>query len=480
MKSHSKHLTTVFVCALSVFSSFHVAAHSEKIILKWNVAVLDAISLTKTGPTVAARALNITSTCAYDAWAAFDRRAMATQSGDYLRQPRHKRTPANKAEAISYASYRAAVDLFPAQKNSFDSLMVALGYDPANVSRDISTPAGVGNVACAAVLRYRHADGANQLGDLNPGAYSDYTGYQPRNTPYEILDPNHWQPLRIELASGGTGTQQCLTPHWGKVKPFAYRSPRNLKIKEPAVAGTKEYREQVREVIQYSASLNDYQKVIAEYWADGPLSVTPPGHWNLFAQYVSRRDHLSLDEDVKLFFTLNNAMLDSSIWAWKMKAKFDYIRPVSAVHYLFGDDIIHAWAGPGMGTAPIWGHEWRPYQPATVVTPPFAEYVSGHSTFSAAGATVLQSFTGSDVFGHAAIVPAGSSLVEPGMVPTNDVTLSWATFSDAATEAAMSRRYGGIHFKDGDLQARKFGVEIATVVIEESLDFINGKYGRKY
>ena len=98
---------------------------------------------------------------------------------------------------------------------------------------------------------------------------------------------------------------------------------------------------------------------------------------------------------------------------------------------------MNAWAGPNLGTQSIPGANWRPYQAANVVTPPFAEYVSGHSTFSAAAATALREFTGRDKFGFSVTVPSGSSLVEPGTVPASNVVLSWTTFTAAADEAGI-------------------------------------------
>src|SRR3989449_10890359 len=89
------------------------------------------------------------------------------------------RSLVSKNEAVSFAAYQALVDLFPTQTPAFNDVMRSLGYDPANGSTDVATAAGVGNVAAAAVIAFRHGDGANQLGDLHPGAYSDYTGYVP-------------------------------------------------------------------------------------------------------------------------------------------------------------------------------------------------------------------------------------------------------------------------------------------------------------
>ena len=126
---------------------------------------------------------------------------------------------------------------------------------------------------------------------------------------------------------------------------------------------------------------------------------------------------------------------------------------MSAVPYLFSGKQITAWAGPGKGTQTFDGSLWKSY----IKTPAFPEYVSGHSTFSAAGAYVLSQATGSDTFGDSYTAAVGSSTVEPGITPTNSVTLSWPTFSAAAIEAGMSRRYGGIHFQKADEDGRTLG-----------------------
>jgi hypothetical protein len=120
------------------------------------------------------------------------------------------------------------------------------------------------------------------------------------------------------------------------------------------------------------------------------------------------------------------------------------------------------------------GATWFPYQPTTFPTPPFPEYSSGHSNFSAAGAEILKLFTGRDRFGGSTILPAGSSRVEPGAVPLHDVTLAWATFSDAAKQAGLSRRYGGIHFEQGDLDARATGQIAARQVWEKAQAYWDG------
>jgi hypothetical protein len=232
------------------------------------------------------------------------------------------------------------------------------------------------------------------------------------------------------------------------------------------------YRKEALEVLHLGARLNEREKVIAAYWADGPATETPPGHWCLFAQFVSRRDGHTLDRDVRLFFALTNALMDASIAVWEAKRFYDFARPVTAIRYLFGGQPVRAWAGPGLGTQLIAGDEWRSYVP----TPPFAEYVSGHSTFSAASAEILRHFTGSDHLGAQATIPAGWSPIEPGLVPARDVALSWTTFSEAADEAGLSRRLGGIHFADGDHAGRRMGRQIAAVVWEKAQAYFNGTH----
>ena len=119
------------------------------------------------------------------------------------------------------------------------------------------------------------------------------------------------------------------------------------------------------------------------------------------------------------------------------------------------------------------GSEWLPYQASTFPTPPFAEYSSGHSTFSAAGAEILRRFTRSDRFGASATFSAGSSKFETGAVPATDLTLHWQTLSDAANQAGLSRRYGGIHFEQADLDARAAGCRVAELAWARAQSYIN-------
>lgn len=200
------------------------------------------------------------------------------------------------------------------------------GYDPTIATTKPDSPAGIGNLAAAAVLTYRHDDGANQLGDRHPSAYSGYTGYRPTNSYTKVVDLNHWQPL-----------------------------------------------------------------------------ATPNG-------------------------SVQGGCVDDGIW--------------------------------------------KPSQPTSFVTPAFPEFISGHSTFSAASAEAPRSFTGSDVFSHS--VTVNFSRVEPGLVPAQPVPLQWATFTEAANEAGLSRRYGGIHFAQGDLVGRALGRQVGARTWEKAQHFFVG------
>lgn len=438
-------------------ASATVAGAPDITVLRWSGAELAAIRATNFGPPRISRGL-----------------AVPTRPG--ARQPDDLRTDANKRRAVSFAAYRALVDLYPTERAAFDGVMAELGYDPAGAAA-APDPASVGTAAAEAVLDDRRHDGANQMGDephTSAGPFSDYTGYAPVNTPDRVTDRTRWQPLR------GNGTEQrFLAPHWGRVRPFALADGSQFRPPPPrASAQNGAYVRQVEETLHASARLADEEKSIAEYWSDGPRSETPPGHWCLFARWVAERDRLGLDDQVRLFFALGNAAMDAGIAAWDAKRFYDTVRPITAVRVLKAGKPVRAWGGPGSGTVLMRGEDWMPYQAATLVTPPFPEYVSGHSTFSAAAATVLARFTGGDAFGYSVVLPPNSSRVESGSTPARAVTLSWPTFTAAADQAGMSRRYGGIHFEEGDLAGRVLGRRVGALVWKRAAEYWTGEAGR--
>jgi hypothetical protein len=411
---------------------------NDNVVLQWNNEALECVRLVRTPPVVNARALFIVHSAAYDAWAAYDAKAVGTRLGGTLRRPSSERTTVNKNQAISHAAYRAASWVWPGCQANWDAQLEALGF----TTGDATTAATVGRTAADAVIAHRSNDNSHQA-----GGYADTSGYQPKNppAPAAVVDPWRWQPQTSAPASA---------PHWRRVTPFSPNTIPNTQVPTPprSVSQTAD------NLLAESANLTDRKKSMAVYWADGPGSETPPGHWNLIAQWLSRRHRQTLDQDAKMFLALNGGLLDASIAAWDCKYKFDYARPISLIRHVKNGMTVTAWRGPYLGTGSIQGETWRSYIP----TPNFPEYTSGHSTFSAAAAAVLKDFRGSDALNASATVAKGSSFVEPATdtqvgVPAADQVLTWARFEDAANEAGISRRYGGIHWQFGDTSARDNG-----------------------
>jgi hypothetical protein len=479
----------IFSCELLAAGA--AASPGQNAVMRWDSAVLQGLRDAKLGAPMVGRALAIVHTCMYDAWAAYDERAVGTQLGGALRRPASERTLANKEQAISYAAHRALVDVLPVDTNSvYIPLMKQLGYDPSDNSTDIETPTGIGNVACTAVLEFRHHDKSNQLGDLAQGPYSDWSNYRPVNAPGTIpatflfgkpLNPEHWQPLTYTDSAGNLVLQMFSGAQWCYVTPFAMTAGdqfRSLIEPGPPKYESPGYQQQAQELITISAGLDDEQKMIAEYWSGEGKTEQAPGHWMRIAQWVSERDHRTLDDDAKMFFALSNAMLDTSIAAWDAKRAYDSVRPITAIPLLFHGKTIRAWGGPGKGTIEMDGGKWIPYQTVTSPTPPFPEYVSETSTYSAAAATVLQFFTGSDRFGDSVTFPAGGSKIEPGVTPAHPVTLRWETFTDAANEAGVPQQYAGTNFRGSDLAGRALGKAVATQAWSKAQSYFDGTVSR--
>ncbi|MBS1840337.1 MAG: vanadium-dependent haloperoxidase [Acidobacteria bacterium] len=343
---------------------------------------------------------------------------------------------------------------------------MSLGRQKSEAERPASESGPYKTIASGTAKPKNEEQNANLKIGHYTGPYEDWSGYRTVNAPATIparaapKDPDHWQPLVYVDSTGGLMTQRFAAAQWCFVTPFALKSGEELRGilgKGPAKYGSAEYEEQARELIDISAGLTDRQKAISEYWADGPGTEQPPGHWLRLAEFVSARDHQSLDNDVKMYFALSNAMLDAGIAAWDAKRTFDSVRPVTAISFLYRGKKIRAWGGPGKGTGEMDGSQWLPYQPGTFPTPAFPDFVSGHSTYSAAAARILELWTGSEQFGASATIAKGSSKIEPGITPREEIELRWGTFGEAANEAGMSRRYGGIHFERADLMGRKLG-----------------------
>jgi hypothetical protein len=267
----------------------------------------------------------------------------------------------------------------------------------------------------------------------------------------------------------------------------------------------------------------DFTRVLAEFWADGPSSETPPGHWNVLANAVS--DHPGflkrvggtgpvlddLEWDVKLYFALNAAVHDAACTAWALKRYYDGCRPLTAIRYMAGKGqssnpalpsyhtnglplitnlielvtvetvssgrhagltpgkiAVRSWPGqpanPATQTSGVrWihGDAWVPYQRNNFVTPAFPGYTSGHSTFSRSAAELLTAMTGSGFFpgGMATYTAPADTGLGFERGPSQAITLQWATYYDAADQAGLSRIWGGIHPPADDFGGRRSGAQ---------------------
>lgn len=462
-------------------------APGTRVVLGWNQLTLEAIRATRAAPPMAARNLAVVHSAMFDAWAAYDKVALGTRLGATLRRPVAEQTPANQVRAYSFAAYAALVDQFPAHKAAFDGYMAALGYRPADASRDATRPDGVGTLAAAAVLTHAHQDGSNQLGKLTASAvpYADYTGYTPSNpalvvfqaTPRSsIPQPGSWQPLTFRDAAGVLRTPGFQAPFWGKVKPFALSSGAQFRPTPPAAAGSAAFVAQARQLVEIQAVLSPQQKAMAEYWAGGLSGALPSDYWSQFAQFVARRDNHTEADDIKMFFALSNALFDAGIAAWDAKRAYASVRPITAIRYLYSGQPVLSFGpeGPAGGLRTVAGESWMPFHPPSNPTPPHPDHVSGHSTYSSASATVLKLFTGSDAFNHSVTITAGSSQFEPN-APERDITLRWDSFTIAAHEAGASRLFAGIHFEAADLAGRALGEQVGSAVFQKAQGYWLGR-----
>lgn len=377
--------------------------------------------------------------------------------------------------------------------------MAKHGFDISDTAQNGTSPSGIGNKVAADILAVRHSDGANQLGDEPgtnpttdglPNYYADYDKgsyhhYVPVNEPIfveaftsraQIKDLTRWQPLRYLDATNTLQTPGYIGPHWENVRPFALSAAAQFRPGAPITNPNKQaFVDQARHVIEIQANLDEMTMGIAEFWADGPKSSLPPGHWFDHGIWTSKRDDLSLDDTVKLMFAVANAVFDASIAVWEAKRHYDYARPITAIRYLFNEAMIPGWRGTGRGFGQVQGATWRPFQKSTFPTPPFPEYVSGHSGFSAAAAEVLKRFTGSDLFNRTDTISAPLG-AEP-TVPTRVLYLHWSTFSDAAQQAGDSRLFGGIHFYEGNMAGLALGRHVGAQAFDHAEGYWQGTTG---
>src|SRR5437879_1891608 len=385
-------------CALTAFL-IGTVAHAD-VVTEWNNAALDAIRAGHRPPPIASRSLAILHVSIYDAVNGIDR-----THEPYLVQSEVPASASREA-AASATAHEALVNLFPAAASSFETLYAAI---LAAIPDGPQKTAGIvwGEFVANQILLARANDDSNATmpppGGSGPGVW--------------VPTPPAFLPY--------------LLPQWGFVVPFAMSSSSQFRPPGPPSLDSEQYAADYNEVKELGATVGstrtEEQTLIALFWADGAGTETPPGHWNSIAQSIASARGNTLEENARLFALLNIAMADAAICSWDAKYTYDFWRPVTAIAFVEPD------------------LNWMSF----IVTPPFPDYTSGHSTFSAAAAAVLPLFYDTEDLPFM----TGSDFL-PG------VYRSFPTCFDAAEEAAVSRIYGGIHFRTASEDGLQAGTSI--------------------
>src|SRR4030095_3744476 len=339
-------LFIAYAAAINLASGIDLPLRAD-VVTDWNNAALDAIRAGSTAPPVASRSLAILHASIYDAV-----NGIARTHDPYLVQSAISGSASRQA-AASAAAHEALVNLFPANAASFDALNAAI---LAGIPNGPQKTGGIvwGESVASQILAVRANDGWNASvpppGGSGPGAW--------------VPTPPLFLPYAL--------------PQWGFVRPFAMSSSSQFRPPGPPSLDSQQYADDYEEVKELGAAVGstrtEEQREIALFWADGAGTETPPGHWNSIAQIIADAQGNTLEENARVFALLNIAMAATAICAWDAKYTFNFWRPVTAI----------AFAEPELN--------WMSF----IVTPPFPDYTSGHSTFSAAAATVLPLFYGTE------------------------------------------------------------------------------------
>ena len=401
-------LFIVYIATINLASSIGTPANAD-VVTDWNNSALDAIRAGSTAPPIASRSLAILHASIFDAVNGI------TRSYEQYFVPSVVPASASREAAASAAAHESLVNLFPANIANFDALHAAI---LATIPSGPQKTSGIawGESVANQILAARANDGSNAVvpppGGSGPGVW--------------VPTPPAFLPY--------------LLPQWGFVVPFGMSSSSQFRPPGPPPLDSQRYAADYEEVKELGAAVGstrtEGQTEIALFWADGAGTETPPGHWNSIAQIIADTQGNTLEENARLFALLNIAMADAAICAWDAKYAFDFWRPVTAI----------AFAEPELN--------WMSF----IVTPPFPDYTSGHSTFSAAAATVLPLFYGTEDLPFT----IGSDFL-PG------VYRGFSTCFEAAEEAAVSRIYGGIHFRSASEDGLQAGTSIGEWTVTHYL-----------
>lgn len=379
--------------------------------LQWDQEALEAIRRDAVTPLVASRGLAMVSAAMYDVV-----NAIEGTPGYFITTTA---TPGTSSEAaVAAAAHRLLAYLFPAQQTLLDT---ALTQDLATVPDGAEETQGVtlGQSIADTIIALRATDGWDDFVDYVPGT-----------------QPGRWQETAPMF-------DVALAPQWADLTPFALTSPDQFRPAGPPALTSQAYADAFNEVKALGSATGSTrtaeQTEIARFWADGLGTYTPPGHWNEIANDLALSQGNSLSANARLFAKLNLALADAAITAWNTKYLYEFWRPITAIQQADLDG--HADTTKDAAWTPL------------LITPPFPEYVSGHSTFSGAAAEVLTA-----IFGNS-LGFTTDSLGLPG------VQRSFTDFDQAAQEAGRSRIYGGIHFEFSNQDGLAAGHQLAQFVL---------------
>ena len=388
------------------------SAAQQDAVTTWITVALQAVQGDASTPPIATRSLAMTSGAMFDAVSAIEGRP-----GYFVTRTAAPGT--SLPTAVAVAAHRVLSYLYPVQQATFDAqLALSLASVTNGQSKDDGT--ALGQSIATAIITQRQTDG-----------YDRFVTYSTNSAPgaYVATAPNFAEPL---LAN------------WGQVDPFTIDSGNQYRPAAPPALTSAEYTAALNEVKQIgrrdSTTRTADQTQIARFWADGAGTDTPAGHWLQIAFNAAQARGNSLAANARLFAELSLAMADSAIAAWDVKYEYGLWRPITAIQLAAED-------GNPDTTADA---DWLPL----ITTPPFPEYVSGHSTFSAAAAEILSASFGDNY------AFSGQSVGFPG------VTRSFPSFRAAAIEAGRSRVYGGIHYEFSNQAGQQLGRNVATRVMD--------------
>ncbi|WP_013323524.1 CARDB domain-containing protein [Gloeothece verrucosa] len=407
-----------------------VSAPNTDVVIDWNATALNAIQAEGEAgrgipPTVGSRLLALVSTAVYDTVNAFKHNYTA-----YAVDVNAPKGASLQAAAVG-AAYRVLTQLIPQQTTLFNQQLVKSLAEITDLP--VAETAGTlfGYSVADQILALRANDGSNNNAPYVPPT-GDYV----------------WQPDAPDFIA--------LSPNWGQVTPWAI--PSEEAFAPNGLDGTPThnptlYAENIEEVRKIGGRFNTDittltrtpdQTQVAHFWSyDRADTFRPYGQLNQIAEEVAVREGTSLAENARLFASLNVALADAAIVAWAAKYKYTQPRP---------DDVIAGGIAANDGIdATVADPNWKPL----LDTPPFPDYISGHSTFAGAFAGVLKNFFG-DNYEFSVV-----SQELPGIVR------NYNSFSDLATEDAISRVYGGVHVRESTItDALPTGLNIGNYVAE--------------